>query len=69
MKRLLILCLLVVSGSCYASVERECLHQTGNTWGCELWRYRIPQGWLVTTGVTGQAGITFVPDVFHTWQG
>ncbi len=44
----------------------------------EVWRTKIPGGWLVTTGFLkmqganaagGGNGVTFVPDPGHNWDG
>lgn len=66
MRKILILTLLVCVSSCYA-LQRECIGDKG--WGsCEFYRWSVPHGWLVTTGLSSQAGITFVPDENHEWK-
>lgn len=35
-----------------------------------LWRSKIPKGWIVVIAdVSAPAGVTFIPDPNHTWDG
>ena len=40
------------------------------TKGVEVWRAKVPGGWLVTTGTPGTSYsvLTFYPDPEHAWE-
>lgn len=61
----LFLVLMLIPIICFAKPEWQKVISC--TFGINLYRLKVPHGWLVHNGVS-DAGITFYPDENHDWK-
>lgn len=68
-RQILILCLLVVTGACWAAPHWETVteYHFGNN-DNDSYRLEVPHGWLVVTRISTGTAMAFVQDEQHGWK-
>jgi hypothetical protein len=56
----------VVAAEAGAAIQWE---ELASSSPLRTWRAKVPGGWLLAAGGGGAAGLTFYPDVDHSWDG